>query len=325
MHNLVGKNILFISSDFYGYRLKIKEKIIEKGARVLDYPLFPSLSYLRKKLYGDNDKQVIRYYKNILDEIKNQKFDFILIIRGDKIPKFFYEELKQWQSDAIKILYMWDTIDLTPGIKEVFTYFNKILTFDLKDSNSIVKFRPLFFLDEFVGNGDWTENKYTFSFVGFCHTDRYRIIKKIQRFADQHGFNYLFNLYLPTKINFLVGKYITKNLKGSKISDFNFKSLNHNEVANIMKHSQIIIDCQIPNQDGLTMRTIETIGMKKKLITTNSSVKKYNFFNGNNVLVIDRANPEIPKSFIEQPFVPLPNDIYNYYSLDYWIDEVFCD
>ncbi len=59
-----------------------------------------------------------------------------------------------------------------------------------------------------------------------------------------------------------------------------------------------------------------------KLITTNTEVKKYDFYNSNNIWVINRENPEIPKSFLETPYESLPNEIYSKYSIGEWVKKI---
>ncbi|MCV4677987.1 hypothetical protein OFC08_34485, partial [Escherichia coli] len=67
-------------------------------------------------------------------------------------------------------------------------------------------------------------------------------------------------------------------LSGKKINtDVEFEPLSQSEVVEMMKCSEIIIDIHHPRQRGLTMRTIECIGLNKKIITTNEDIKKYDF------------------------------------------------
>ncbi len=52
-------------------------------------------------------------------------------------------------------------------------------------------------------------------------------------------------------------------------TDFIYKQLSITEMSEITDKSNIIVDLELSTQSGLTMRTIETHGMHKKLITTN--------------------------------------------------------
>lgn len=67
------------------------------------------------------------------------------------------------------------------------------------------------------------------------------------------------------------------------------------------------------------MRTIEMIGLKKKLITTNKDIVNYDFYNENNILVVDRNNFKLDTDFINKPYQELDERIYKKYSLESWI------
>jgi hypothetical protein len=73
------------------------------------------------------------------------------------------------------------------------------------------------------------------------------------------------------------------------------------------------------------MRTIEVLGANRKLITTNTSISKYDFYNQNNILVVDRYNPKIPEVFFKLPNKELPSEIYSKYSIKDWIKDVFSE
>lgn len=76
-------------------------------------------------------------------------------------------------------------------------------------------------------------------------------------------------------------------------------------------------------QNGLTMRTIEALGSFKKLVTTNREIMDYDFYSANNVCVMDRKNPRVPKSFFASDYSTIAQDTYYKYSLEGWLDEIF--
>ena len=45
-----------------------------------------------------------------------------------------------------------------------------------------------------------------------------------------------------------------------------------------------VVDVENPGQHGLTMRSIEIIGLKRKFITTNPDIVNYDFYNSNNMI-----------------------------------------
>ena len=114
-----------------------------------------------------------------------------------------------------------------------------------------------------------------------------------------------------------------KNMRKSKVTDFSFIPMSRSELMDFYLRSRIQLDIQHPNQTGLTMRTIETLGAKKKLITTNHLVKEYDFYRPENILIVDRDNPIIDVEFLKSQWKEIPNDVYEKYSLRSWLNAIF--
>ena len=70
------------------------------------------------------------------------------------------------------------------------------------------------------------------------------------------------------------------------------------QILDYYQKSKVILDINHPYQRGLTLRTFEALGAKK-IITTNQEIKKFPFYNENNVFVIDRTNIRLNKSFLK--------------------------
>ena len=96
---------------------------------------------------------------------------------------------------------------------------------------------------------------------------------------------------------YLYKRLFEKDFKGFDYKKLSFKSLNGDQIIELYNQSKVILDINHPGQKGLTMRTFEAIGAGKKLITTNSEIKKYPFYNKTNFLVIDRKNIRLNKDF----------------------------
>ena len=110
--------------------------------------------------------------------------------------------------------------------------------------------------------------------------------------------------------------------RGVKKSEVHFQMLSFEQLYKVYSDSRCIVDVENPGQHGLTMRSIETIGLKRKFITTNKDIVNYDFYNPNNIMVIDRIKPVVDVSFFEKPYEELPCDIYEKYSLKNWVLQV---
>ena len=100
------------------------------------------------------------------------------------------------------------------------------------------------------------------------------------------------------------------------------KKIPFQKVYEIYHNAKCVIDIEHSKQSGLTMRTMEMIGLRKKLITTNKDIVNYDFYHEDNILVVDRNNFVLDESFIDRPYHMLDESIYKKYALSNWIMEV---
>ena len=218
-------------------------------------------------------------------------------------------------------LYLYDSLNNISNISEKFPYFDNISSFDKKDcsNNKILKFKPLFYCDEYYRKTNNQSYKYDLCFIGTIHSDRYKILKMVKKEAEDNGLNMFFYPYLQSKFIYYFYKIFKPEFRNSKISDFKFNKLSSKTISKIIDESNVIIDIQHPKQTGLTMRTIEILGLRKKLITTNKDIQNYDFYNKNNIMIVDRNQFIISRDFFNKQYINLNNEIYEKYSLGSWV------
>ena len=119
--------------------------------------------------------------------------------------------------------------------------------------------------------------------------------------SNENGWKAYWFLYLQAGFMFYWYWLTKKEFKLTDRSLFTTVKKSGNEIASIVSKTAIIVDIESPGQKGLTMRNIEMIGLKKKLVTTNKDIIHYDFYKPQNICIIDRSNPIIPNSFIEHP------------------------
>jgi hypothetical protein len=71
------------------------------------------------------------------------------------------------------------------------------------------------------------------------------------------------------------------------------------------------------------MRAFEAMASKTKYITTNSEVKKYDFYSPNNVFVLDEDNIQINREFIDSPFEDISTELIEKYSVRQFVEDIF--
>lgn len=85
-----------------------------------------------------------------------------------------------------------------------------------------------------------------------------------------------------------------------------------------------LIDFVQDGQCGLTLRVLESIFLKKKLITNNFSVKDYDFYNASNIFILnDKVDRDELTSFLDSDFVKIDDRILEQYNLDHLLKSVF--
>ncbi len=323
--SLEGKNILFFSWPFYEYPEKIKNQLEKMGATVMYYSSAPTDNFLKVRFLERFEGLKKRYFNKILNDISKCSYDYVFMINAAIFPEYFLQELSEVCKKSCKLLYSWDSLAVYPTAQTMHKYFDYIYSFDSDDVKNIeyMQFLPLFYCDELYEGRKRKEFKYDFSFIGFGHTERYSFIQNIKNYADKNSFSYFFRLYLPSKIHFLRGKYIKGLFASANVNDFVYKPVSYETIKRVTNESKIVIDIELSNQSGLTMRTIETHGMRKKLITTNTNIKKYDFYHPQNICVVDRKKPVISDQFVTSDYVELPEILYKKYTLSTWLKVIF--
>ncbi|MDD4371674.1 MAG: hypothetical protein PHD56_11490 [Anaerostipes sp.] len=98
--------------------------------------------------------------------------------------------------------------------------------------------------------------------------------------------------------------------------------IDYYQYLEMLNKSRAILDIAQCGQDGYSMRVMEAIFLNKKLITTNRAVKDANFYNSNNILVIElgKTSKEEIRTFFNKKFHKYSEEIISYYSFDTWIN-----
>lgn len=320
--NVKGKKILFFGIGFYDYESSIKKELEQQGAIVtffLDRSLWRRSGLLNKisKLpFISIDRISKNYHARILKNIAADSFDYVFVIKGDGLTDIFLSSLRKKLSNARFIMYQWDSLNRVPSAVRQLKYFDKIFSFDRIDclNNPTLYFRPLFFRD--CGNLTASHEKYDMVFIGWLHADRLPIIEKITEWAALKRLNTFFYLYTG------IVTYL-KNYKNNKSNFLFLRKMPYKKALQINSSAKVILDFPHQLQCGLTMRTIEAVGMGKKLITTNKDVVNYDFYGTENILVIDENLIGLHAGFFNKPYSQLPQSVVEYYKLSRWVSDVF--
>lgn len=328
MIDFKNKKILFISVSFFGYHVTIADKLRNMGAQVDYYDERPSNSFIVKALIRINRNllggYIKRYFRKIIQNSEGNTYDYVFFIKGEVVNSEILSILKEHNPSAKFILYLYDSIKNNRNANKIYSLFDTVFSFDYQDClERSFHFLPLFYDDIYGTIHPKQTQILKMLFVGTIHSDRYRILQDIKKGLEKQNCILDFYMYLQGKLMYY--KYFISDsaFRNSKKDDFKYTILNKNELLSRMIDTDVIIDIQHPNQMGLTMRTLESMGASRKLITTNEDIYKYDFYKPENILIVSRSNIRIEKEFLETPYILLEEEVRKKYALSSWIVSIF--
>ena len=102
------------------------------------------------------------------------------------------------------------------------------------------------------------------------------------------------------------------------------KTLLPEDLKDDLENSKIFLDLIRHGHNGLSFRIFEALAMQRKIITTNKSISQYDFYNPNNILILDENKPiNIKHDFFTTPYEPLSDEMYHKYTIENWVKTVF--
>lgn len=311
--------ITLISLDNWGFNQHIANAMTEKGHTVqhinfdafsYKYPnvLYKVYNFLLKAFVRKNLKHIY-YGKEILKRLETfGKQDIIITMKGDFIASESIKDFKKYTDKSIAFFN--DNIRRYPNIANVMPHFDEVYSFEKDDCKKYnLKFKTNFIYKQEPN----TNTSFNYQLFNISSKDRRSsTILKIAKQLKEKG--------IASKIIIFDKKH---TIKDNGFVDLIRKPINLNEVNEYIKNSKVLLDIHRDKQDGLSFRVFESLGLHKKLITTNQDIKSYDFYNPNNIMVIDADHLTIDASFFETPYEEIPSEILDKYLIYNWFEEFF--
>ena len=256
--------------------------------------------------------------KNITDilikkELKKIKdYDYLLSIGGECFSKEIIDRIKEKNPGLKCVKYIFDktTKEYIEGAKKI---YNDIYTFEKEDSKEFnLKFRPSFFVD----NTKEEKKELDCYYLGALREKkRYDFVESFKKYCLKNKLSYDFNLFIRKK-------YLNDNYNDKEI--LTFEKMSYRKNIEKVKKSRVVIELNYYTQKGLTLRTFECLASDTKLITENRDIVKYDFYNSNNIFIIDSIESidKIPKEFFQHPYEKIDDKIKNRYSFEGFVKEI---
>lgn len=309
--------ITLVSLDNWGFNQHIADALAAKGHTVhhinfnafsYKYPnvLYKAYNFFLKLFLRKNLKHIY-YGKEILKRLEGfGKQDIILTMKGDFIASESIKDFKK--HTATSIAFFNDNVRRYPNIANVIPYFDEVYSFEKEDCK---KYGMRFITNFIYKEVETGRQDFDYDVFNISSKDKRtpRIIEMARKLKAE---KIVYRILILDK---------KKKLQSDAIEVIS-KPMPLEEVNQCIANAKAVIDFHREKQNGLTFRAFESLGARKKLITTNPDIKNYDFFNPDNIHVIENDEFTISKSFFETPYAPIPEEIYQKYTLDGWIKAV---
>ena len=231
------------------------------------------------------------FFSNWKKELKKYK-QFIIFdaVFSESITKY----IKSKNKDSKIIYYYWNVIGNDNNMPLFDKNIDEIWTFDKDDSIKYnLKWNPQFYTNKIeLKDGNIRSD---LVFLG-RNKGREEEINKVDKLFK--NYNLETNLIIINKETDLIS---------------------YDDYLKYVSESKAILDILAKGQNGLTLRCMESLFLEKKLITNNSDIKNYNFYNKNNIFILGEDDPDKLVSFLNSDYVKIENKIRYYYDYEEWL------
>ena len=315
------KRVLLIAPKFYFYHIEILKSLKRSGFDVSFYPeMLYSLFYRFSKTLSNRIDVYLKdkYIKKILKSIEtDNNYDVVLVIRGCSLTPKSMKSMHMILPNARFIMYQWDSMKQN-NYKSIIKYFDKVFTFDMVDAKKYgLIYFPLFYTNHFKYIVHKAK-KYDVVFYGSYHSDRLDVVKRFHKECHKKNLNFKSYLYI-TKLA-LLRLLVTRKIDIKDISFLHTHKSTLKDIIESYSRTRSVLDIELPIQDGLSIRSFETMGANLKLITTNKNIKNECFYDSKKIMVVDRDNIHIDIDFIKSNII-IDKEMKRFH-IDLWLHRV---
>lgn len=304
--------IILICKDMGGYVRTVADYLSSQGHHVLFLDTTrsaPPLQWLSGKL-----RKLLRTRLALwLDKRRISIFgqaDCLLVVNPGQVDTSVIT--KAMRVSQVSKAYLYDSLARSPVSPQWLARFDQVFSFDRTDVAAHGLHKLYNFIYEAQPPARANGSRPYKAFLVMAGVDRLALLDNIAGQLEQAGYpNYLF-----------IVQYKTAGTPKYNIR-FTRERLGLQDVQAHIQDSDILIDLVRPKQTGVSFRLFEALHYQRKVITNNPSVRDYDFYNPNNILIIDEAQPHIDPAFLRCDYQPVAPQLLRKYTLPGWCETVF--
>jgi hypothetical protein len=299
--NMEGKGVAIVYNDKNSYFTKL---MINRDVKVfLAYKEVNSLLRILRKIHFKMKFPFINMWFD--DELKNLKNYNTIILFDATLTNTFVRKLRKNFPEKRLIFWYWNPVESSINPKKLNDDVNGKWSYSPVDcenyhlhSNTTFYFKELFIKED--------KTRFDVFFVG---KDKGRLNSLLDLKIQFE------KLGLETYFHITATKWFLK-----KSNPVYKKPISYSEVLSGIGKSKAILDLLSNTKDGLSLRSMESIFLKKKLITNSETIFNYDFYRPQNIFVIGYDNFDNLPEFLNSPYEEINEDIVASYDFNCWLD-----
>lgn len=321
-----GKNVIFFMPSHYSIAPVFKKSLEKMGFDVLlispekDFKyknildrvinffyktFFRTRKYKEKLIKEFNSLQVI----GKVTKLSDKSYDYFFGIRPDMLRE---NEINLILSKCKKsIAYQWDGLERFPDIFNYINLFDKFYIFDANDLKYKEKFPHIelssnFFFDDDTTNIPQGEGIF---YIGSYIENRADDVRFLAKELEKY------NIPIDIQLTFYRDTlpFIDKNIS------FRKTQIPFAESIEKVKKAKILLDFKVKEHNGLSLRFFEALQYRKKIITNNTTVVDYDFYNPKNIFIINKDKCEDLGEFLSSDYEEVSPEIVQKYAFSSWV------
>ena len=227
-----------------------------------------------------------------------------IILHASELTNHLPEYIHHIKPDMRIIYWYWNPVNRHTLPKMVTDSNVEIWTFDKGDQHKYnMKYNIQYYSNhDYIVDSERSKLKYDVFFIGH-DKGRKSYIENLKKKMEKQGLKCFFCI-IPDRSN----KYIPYDV-----------------VKKYVSMSKAVLEINQDGQDGYTLRTLESLFMKKKLITNNASLINANFYFKDNIYILNRDVEYDIKHFLEIPYNHKADYFIDKYTVDAWFNNFFVE
>lgn len=280
-----------------GITLKEQPKLLRAVRRLWIKFHFP----LQSMWYGDWKKTFLNY-------------DCVLLHGtwlAEDIPHWMRKQANKQKKDIKLIWWYWNKVVALDQPERVSEKDCEKWSFDKKDCETYgMRHNTQYYFKSFqLPKAKILQDIY---FLGTDGGRKVQLLDLYEQFLKQH-FKVDFNIY--------ISQILPEDM--DKQECFITRKMDYQENLKHIAESKAVLEVLREGQSGQTLRALECLFYRKKLITNDKSVKKYDYYHSQNIFVLGEDDLERLPIFLDEPFADVSEEMIEKYDCKQWLERFF--